>query len=53
MTRALNPATLVIRYSKMLKVPLPPTLAVLFGGNTRLKLHWIDLYDLNSGTHLN
>lgn len=28
------------------------TLAVLFGGNTRLKLFWIDLYDLNTGSYL-
>ena len=28
------------------------TLAVLFGGNTRLRLYWLDLYDLNSGAYL-
>lgn len=28
------------------------TLAVLFGGNTRARLYWLDLYDLNSGTYL-
>lgn len=28
------------------------TLAVLFGGNTRARLYWLDLYDLNSGAYL-
>ena len=28
------------------------TLAVLFGGSTRGRLYWLDLYDLNSGTYL-
>ena len=28
------------------------TLAVLFSGKTRLRLYWLDLYDLNSGAYL-